>query len=68
MKEILEKYSDEDHPITTVQIIDILKNEYGMSTHRTTVAKDIAGLEEMGVDVQSQRSTQNKYFVGSRHF
>ena len=26
MKEILEKYSDEDHPITIVQIIEILKN------------------------------------------
>ena len=68
MKEILEKYSDEDHPITTVQIIEILKNEYGMSTHRTTVAKDIIGLAEIGVDVQCQRSTQNRYFVGSRHF
>lgn len=68
MKKILEKYADEDHPITTPQIIEILKNEYNMSTHRTTVARDIADLAETGLDVQSQRSTQNRYFVGSRHF
>ena len=68
MKEVLEKYSDEDHPLTTAQIIEILDKEYGMKIHRTTVSRDIADLEEMGVDVQSQRSTQNRYFVGSRYF
>ena len=68
MKEVLEKYSDEDHPITTVQIMEILEKEYGMKVHRTTVARDVADLADMGVDVQSQRSTQNRYFVGSRYF
>ena len=28
MKEVLEKYSDEDHPLTTAQIIEILDKEY----------------------------------------
>lgn len=68
MKEVLEKYSDEDHPVTTVQIMEILEKEYGMKVHRTTVARDVADLADMGVDVQSQRSTQNRYFVGSRYF
>ena len=68
MKEVLEKYTDEEHPITTVQIIDILNKEYGMKIHRTTVGKDINELIEMGVDVQCQRSTQNRYFIGSRYF
>lgn len=68
MKEVLEKYSDEEHPITTVQIMEILEKEYGMKVHRTTVARDVADLADMGVDVQSQRSTQNRYFVGSRYF
>ena len=68
MKEVLEKYSDEDHPITTVQIIDILNKEYDMKIHRTTVGKDINELIEMGIDVQCQRSTQNRYFIGSRYF
>lgn len=68
MKEMLEKFSDEDHPLTTSQIIELLDKEYGMKVYRTTVGRDIAELEEMGVDVQSQRSTQNRYFVGSRYF
>ena len=68
MKEVLEKYSDEDHPITTVQIMEILDREYGMKIHRTTVGKDINDLTEMGVDVQCVRSTQNKYFISSRYF
>mgnify|MGYP003304659044 CR=1 FL=1 len=70
MKEVLEKYSDEDHPITTVQIMEILDREYGMKIHRTTVGKDINDLTEMGVDVQCVRSTQNKYFISKliHHF
>lgn len=68
MKEVLEKYSDEEHPITTMQIIDILEKEYNMKIHRTTVGKDINDLLEMGVDIQCQRSTQNRYFMGSRYF
>ena len=68
IKEILEKYSDENHPLTTYQIIDLLKKEYDMSIHRTTVAKDISTLKELGIDVLSISSTQNKYFIASRKF
>ncbi len=68
MKEVLEKYSDEQHYLTTANIIDILDKEYGMKLHRTTVARDIADLQDMDIDVQAVRSTQNRYFVGSRYF
>ena len=68
LKEILEKYSDEDHYITTAQIMDIMKEEYGMTTHRTTVARDVADLQEMDYDVHARRSTQNRYFMGARYF
>ena len=68
MKEVLEKYSDEEHPITTAQIMKILDQEYGMKIHRTTVGKDINDLIEMNVDVQCVRSTQNNYFIGTRYF
>jgi len=68
MKDVLEKYSDEEHPITTVQIIDMLEKEYGVKVHRTTVGKDINDLIDMGIDIQCQRSTQNRYFMGSRYF
>lgn len=68
MQEVLEKYTDEEHPLTTAQIMKILECDYGMKIHRTTVGKDIADLVEMDVDVQCVRSTQNKYFIGSRYF
>ena len=68
MQEVLEKYSDEEHPITTAQIMDMLDREYGMKIHRTTVGKDISELIEMDVDVHFVRSTQNRYFIGSRYF
>ena len=41
---ILEQYTDEEHPLTTKQLIDKLQDEYGISAHRTTLTKDIAAL------------------------
>lgn len=65
---ILEQYTDEDHPLTTNQLIEKLKEDYGISAHRTTLSKDIAALQEFGVDVVTVHSTQCKYFIGSRQF
>jgi hypothetical protein len=33
------------------QLIEMLKEKYTISTYRTTIAKDIAALQEFGVDV-----------------
>lgn len=65
---ILEQYTDEEHPLTTKQLIDKLQYEYGISAHRTTLTKDIAALQEFGVDIVTVHSTQSKYFIGSRKF
>lgn len=47
---------------------DILADGYGISAHRTTVTKDIAALQEFGMDIVTIHSTQSKYFVASRKF
>ncbi len=65
---ILNELTDENNPLSTVQIIDILKERYGISTHRTTVAKDMEILREYGIDIYKIESTQNKYFVANREF
>lgn len=65
---ILEQYTDEEHPLTTKQLIDKLQDEYGISAHRTTITKDIVALQEYGVDIVTVHSTQCKYFIGSRKF
>ena len=68
LKKILEERTDEEHPLSTTQLINILNNEYGISAHRTTVTKDIAALQEFGMDIVTIHSTQSKYFVASRKF
>ena len=65
---ILEQYTDEEHPLTTKQLIDKLQDEYSISAHRTTLTKDIVALQEYGVDIVTVHSTQCKYFIGSRKF
>ncbi len=65
---ILQERTDEDNPLTTSQLIEILSKDYGISAHRTTITKDIATLQEFGLDVVTVHSTQSKYFVGSRQF
>ncbi len=68
IKKILEERTDEEHPLSTNQILDILKNEYDISAHRVTLTKDIAALQEFGMDIVVIHSTQSKYFVASRQF
>ena len=68
LQKILQERTDEEYPLTTAQLIEILNNEYGISAHRTTITKDIAALQEYGLDVVTVHSTQSKYFVGSRQF
>ena len=68
LKKILEERTDEEHPFSTTQLINILNDEYGISAHRTTVTKDIAALQEFGMDIVTIHSTQSKYFVASRKF
>ncbi len=65
---ILQEQTDEDHPLTTNQLIEILDKEYGVSSHRETLKSDIRALQEFGIDVLSVRSKQTKYFIGSRQF
>lgn len=68
IKKILEERTDEEHTLSTNQILDILKNEYDISAHRVTLTKDIAALQEFGMDIVVIHSTQSKYFVASRQF
>ena len=63
LQKILLERTDEENPLSTTQLINILNDEYGISAHRTTVTKDIAALQEFGMDIVTIHSTQSKYFV-----
>ena len=68
LQKILLERTDEENPLSTTQLINILNDEDGISAHRTTVTKDIAALQEFGMDIVTIHSTQSKYFVASRKF
>ena len=65
---ILQERTDEEHPLSTNQIIEILDKEYGISTYRTTISKDVTALQDFGIDVIVNRSSQLQYFIGNRDF
>lgn len=63
--QILIKQTDENHKLTTNQLIEKLA-EQGISAHRNTIPEDIKKLRTAGYDIICDKSTQNKYFMGSR--
>ncbi len=65
---ILKERTDEDHALTTAQLCQILKNEYGVNAFRTTIKTDIEALQRAGFSVQATRSTQNLYNYIERDF
>jgi len=65
--ELLNRETDEEHQLTVAEIIDLLNNE-GFSANRHTVVGDINTLMAHGVDVVCNKSRQNHYFIGERHF
>ena len=68
LQKILLERTDEENPLSTTQLINILNDEYEISAHRTTVTKDIVALQEFGLNIVTIHSTQSKYFVASRKF
>jgi len=66
--QILKERTDEDNYLTTTQLCDILKRNYGMDTHRTTIKGDIEVLQRAGFSVDERRSTQNQYRYIERDF
>lgn len=59
--------TDEDHPVSAQ---DILRhwNSNGIHAGRKSVYNDIEVLTSLGVDIVCVKSTQNRYFIGSRLF
>jgi len=64
----LFKHSDADHPISTPEILQYLKDEHGLDVHRTTLPNDFAMMEEAGIHFEIIKSRQNKYYFDNRLF
>ena len=57
---ILNTYSDENHELSTKNIMDKLQKECGVTVHRTTVGKNIKQLADCGFDIYTHKTTQNR--------
>lgn len=68
IKEILEKYTDENHILNSGEITDMLFEQYGLESERKSIYKDIDILIDYGLDIIKTRTPKNGYFIGSRSF
>ena len=66
--ELLRNETDERHPISTAEIERTLRDRWGLEAYRITIQKDIAALCAAGYEIETIRSTQNKYYLARRLF
>ena len=66
--QMLYERTDDEHYMTIAQIMEILEKEYGISTSRGTVGDDIKALQEFGMEIEVEPSTQNRYYLIGRKF
>ena len=59
--QILEKYSDFDHPLKQEDIVKLLESDYGIVIERKAVGRNLSLLKEAGFDIDS--SHQGSYLA-----
>ena len=62
---LLYEQTDEDHPLNTHELIEILEAN-GVPANRKTLKSDIDNLTEAGFDIVTVSSKPNRYFWGDR--
>ena len=68
LAKILYEQTDEDHFLTTAQLIQILEEQYGIRSHRQTIKTEIELLRQFGLEIEEVKSTQNRYNLFGRKF
>ena len=54
--QILQKYSDFNHPLTQDDIAEYLDRDYGIVIERKAISRNISLLKEAGIDIESRRA------------
>ena len=65
---ILYERTDEEHPLSTAELIRIFEEEYHLHVYRTTIASDVEQLRLFGIEIHTEKSGQNKYYISDRLF
>lgn len=68
LAKILYEMTDEDHYLTTAQLIQVLDEKYGIKAHRQTIKAEIELLKQFGLEIEEVKSTQNRYNMYGRTF
>lgn len=68
LAKILYEQTDEDHFLTTAQLMQILEEQYGIKSHRQTIKNEIELLRQFGLEIEEIKSTQNRYNLFGRRF
>lgn len=68
LAKILYEQTDEEHFLTTAQLIQILEDQYGIKAHRQTIKAEIELLKQFGLEIEEVKSTQNRYNLFGRRF
>ena len=55
--------TDEEHPLTNAEIMRILEEKDGITTHRTTIPSDIDLLIKSGMEIEVIESKPKKYYL-----
>lgn len=58
----LLQHTDAEHPLSTAELMKILKEQYAIKVSRNTISDDLAILHDCGLHIEHYESTQNKYY------
>ena len=64
----LVKSSDQEHPISTSQLMEDLKQNYGIVVNRNTMANDLNMLNQAGLRIEVIHDRQNLYYYDGHVF
>lgn len=64
---IFEEYSDENNPLSTTDLIEML-DEKGISCERKSIYADIKALNEIGCNIEGTSYPKKGYYMASRKF
>lgn len=59
--------TDEEHTASIADLMQYL-DDNGLNSDRRTIVRYISVLIDFGIDIIKIRKTQNRYFIGTRHF
>lgn len=64
----LVQHTDPAHPLSTAELMKVLKDQYSLKVSRNTISDDLAILHDCGMHIEHYESTQNKYYYDGQTY